>query len=108
MLVLAGYDVVTATNGGDALAAYEQAAKQGRPFDLVILNLTAGGEADGLDTLARLRSMDPGCVVMLSRSSDDDALVARAVALGRVAFIQKPYLQHELLSCAKALIRKSV
>ncbi len=104
MLLLAGYDVVTATDGGEALAAYEQATEESRPFDLVLLDLTVRGGESGLQTLKRLRACDPESVVILSSGYHDEGMVARARALGCATFIQKPYLGYELLSRVKAAI----
>lgn len=65
MLQAAGYRVVSATNGHEALSIYGEAMKRSTPFDLVILDL-AMPVMGGRDCLMELVSMDPSVKVLLS------------------------------------------
>jgi signal transduction histidine kinase/CheY-like chemotaxis protein len=63
LLTLEGHRVVTATNGEDALKAYEQSQT---PFDLVILDVSMPGMG-GTRCLDELKSRDPNLkVIMMS------------------------------------------
>jgi two-component system cell cycle sensor histidine kinase/response regulator CckA len=107
MLTLAGYEVTTAEDGEAAAEAITRASDHGQPIDLALLDLTVRGGTGGLETLARLRAVRPELVVVLSSGYRDEASIRRASDLGCVAFIQKPYLQHELLSLVKAAIART-
>ena len=92
VLERAGYDVVTARNGAEAIAA---AAKQCP--DLAVLDVSMP-ELDGLEVLRHLRA-EPSTsevpVLMLSaRVQEED--VARGFAAGASAYVQKPFSSREL------------
>jgi PAS domain S-box-containing protein len=59
-----GYQVVEAGHGREALEAFGRAKDEGRPFDLVLLDL-AMPVMDGAECLVRLREMDPAVRVLI-------------------------------------------
>ncbi len=86
-----GYEVVVAGDGNEAIALHGRAAIEGRPFDLVILDLTVAGGMGGVDTLARLRTVDPGLRAIASSGysrHDTDAELRRT---GFDGILPKPY-----------------
>jgi len=81
-----GYDVVTASDGADALKLVEK-----RPFDLVLLDLQMPG-MHGEEVLKRLRrtySQTELPVIMLAASSDRGD-IGRALDLGANDYVTKP------------------
>src|SRR5262249_51359082 len=54
-----GYTVECVQDGTEAVAAYQCAQAAGQPFAVVILDYTIPGSMGGLETLARLRAIDP-------------------------------------------------
>ena len=60
LLVALGHEVQLAAHGAEAVEKYREARAAGRPFDIVILDLTIRGGMGGAETLARLREIDPG------------------------------------------------
>ncbi len=97
MLTRAGYDVVTATDGEEAVARFEEHRSGGRPFDLVILDLTVPGGMGGAEAVVALRRIDPGLVACVSSGYADDAILADHAGHGFQAAIAKPYRSSELL-----------
>ena len=96
----AGFEVVLAENGRQAVEAY---AQQGARIVLVLLDLSMP-EMDGEQTLVELRRIDPGVQVLLS-SGYDPSSSTRAPLGGRVAsFLQKPYTAQALV----AAVRRSI
>jgi signal transduction histidine kinase/CheY-like chemotaxis protein len=96
----AGYHVLTASNGGDALDIY--AAHSSR-IDLVVLDLTMpvmGGE----ETMARLMARWPDATVVVT-SGYDLRDTERRLAVGPAAFLQKPYTATQLTSKVAEVIR---
>lgn len=97
-------------NGRDALAAIEEAWEQGRPFDLVCLDIIMP-EMDGHTVLARIREMEAvrGAtpsqamkVIMTSGAGDMDH-IAQAFEKDCMAYIVKPVLKSTLLETLKEL-----
>jgi len=97
-------------NGRDALAVIEEAWKQGRPFDLVCLDIIMP-EMDGHTVLARIREMEAARgvtgaqamkVIMTSGAGDMDH-IAQAFEKDCMAYIVKPVLKSTLLETLKEL-----
>lgn len=82
----AGYEVTTATNGQEGLAAL-----QSQWFDLVFLDIVMP-EMTGLEVIEDLKSADPaiatGPIVILSNSTYDKK-VEKALTLGAQAYVLK-------------------
>jgi nitrogen-specific signal transduction histidine kinase/CheY-like chemotaxis protein len=91
MLRLLGYEVETALSGSAAFESYRAARKGGKPFDLVICDLTVPGEMGGLELLGRLKKIDPEIKVIVSSGYSNDASVADYKISGFSDFIAKPY-----------------
>ena len=90
----AGFDVVMASDGHEALAIFEEKRDKVR---VVILDLSMPG-LDGEETLLALRQIDPEVRVVLSSGYDPQATIARFDPSQRpAAFVQKPYRSDELL-----------
>ncbi len=54
-----GYDVSSARDGAEAVDLYKAARESGRGFDVVLLDLTVHCGMGGVETAARLKSVDP-------------------------------------------------
>ncbi len=80
---LGAQQIVEAGNGEEALAAYERE----RP-DLVLLDVNMP-VMDGLETLEKLKALDPECVVIMLTSLSNRETVEKAVELGAVDYIRK-------------------
>jgi len=95
----AGYNVLTATNGIEAL---EQAKAQ-EP-DLLVLDMIMP-EKDGLETLKEIRDFSAVPVIVLSaRGADADKI--RGLELGADDYLSKPFNPDELLARIRALKRR--
>ncbi len=91
MLEMLGYEAATAENGAEALALYEQARCQGRPFRAVILDLTIPGGLGGKETVGRLLALDPGARVIVSSGYSNDPVMAEYRSHGFSGMMVKPY-----------------
>ena len=92
-----GIPAVFTSEGEEALAEYAAAQMQGRPFDLVVTDLTIPGGLGGLDTLARLREMDPLVkAVVISGYSHQDVL-ANCGKYGFAGALAKPFHFEDLV-----------
>lgn len=91
-----GHEVEFAEHGDSALEKYKQAKAEGRPFDVVILDLTIRGGMGGLETIGKLKVLDPGVTAVVSSGYSDDEVVATYRQHGFRAFLKKPYDMREL------------
>jgi two-component system alkaline phosphatase synthesis response regulator PhoP len=97
----AGFGVVTARDGREAL----QAVRQHRP-DLVVLDLGLP-EMDGLDVTRTLRRDSNLPIVMLT-ARDDEVDKLLGLELGADDYLTKPFSPRELVARVKAVLRRTV
>ena len=89
----AGYTVLTAANGIEALDLFTRKEKQ---IDLVVLDLIMpemGGEA----SLKELLKIDPGVKVLVASGYSADPSMRGPLELGAKGFVSKPFRLKELL-----------
>jgi two-component system KDP operon response regulator KdpE len=93
------YDVTTASNGSDALAA----ASESHP-DLIVLDLGLP-DLDGVDVIRALRTWSPVPIIVLSGRADSRDKV-NALDAGADDYITKPFSVDELLARVRAVTRR--
>jgi PAS domain S-box-containing protein len=86
-----GHEAVTAEHGAEAVAKYREAKAAGRPFDVVILDLTVPGGMGGAEAIGKLREIDPGVNAVVSSGYSDDAASSEYREKGFRAYLNKPY-----------------
>jgi len=86
-----GYEAELAREGGEALSLYTQAKESGRPFDVVILDLTVPGGLGGKETMARLRQLNPQVKGIVISGYSDDLILTNFRDYGFSNFIKKPF-----------------
>ena len=96
MLGHLGHHVEVAQDGSVACDKFRSARDAGRPFDLVILDLTVPGGMGGVATITELKKLDPKVVAIASSGYSDDPVMAQPDRYGFVAKINKPYIHDEL------------
>jgi two-component system, NtrC family, response regulator AtoC len=85
LLELESHDVVTASNGSDALRRIQE----GLCPDIVFLDMMMP-DADGLDTLERLHKINPRIPVVMVSCVKDAPNVVKAMRLGAQDYLTKP------------------
>ncbi len=96
----AGYLVVKAKNGTEAVAAHD--AEQP---DLAILDINMPG-ATGFEVCATLRERGTTPIIMLTARGDEQDLV-KALELGADDYLTKPFSPRTLLARIRALLRRA-
>jgi len=91
-----GYETALAREGREAIELYARARREGRPFSLVILDLTVPGGMGGLETAQQLMNIDPEAKLVVSSGYSNDPVMCDPGAYGFKARINKPYLRNEL------------
>jgi len=90
-LVHFNYDVTVAKDGREAVDQYRQAASNGRPFDVVIMDLTVPGGMGGKEAIRYLREIDPNVKAIVSSGYSDDPIMSNFEKHGFRAVLPKPY-----------------
>ncbi|MEW6350088.1 MAG: response regulator [Thermodesulfobacteriota bacterium] len=91
-----GYEVEVASEGRLAVELFRQARDSGRPFDLVIMDLTIPGGLGGKDAIGEMREIDPSVKGIVSSGYSDDPVMADFRKYGFSEVIAKPYGMQEL------------
>ncbi len=93
-------NLIEAANGDEALAAFER----DRP-DLVLLDVNMP-IVDGIETLRRLKRIDPECVVVMLTSMVNRQSVDQALALGAANYIRKDTPKEEIARALQDTMRE--
>ena len=95
----AGYEVTAYKNGDTLFSAFQE-----KPCDLVILDIMMPG-LDGYQTCRKMREESNAPILFLSaRTKDSDKTLG--FSSGGDDYLAKPFSYNELISRAKALIRR--
>jgi PAS domain S-box-containing protein len=86
-----GYEVALASDGAEGSRLYEEAMLGGRPFDVVLLDLTIPGGTGGKDTVRDLLRIDPEAKVIASSGYSTDPVMADFRTYGFCEVMIKPY-----------------
>ncbi|HEY0754412.1 MAG TPA: response regulator transcription factor [Ktedonobacteraceae bacterium] len=101
-LELAGYQVITAVDGGSAL----EIAHREKP-DLMILDLMLP-VIDGLEVCRQLRREDDtaGMLILMLTAKSEEIDKVVGLEVGADDYVTKPFSKHELLARVRALLRR--
>jgi signal transduction histidine kinase/CheY-like chemotaxis protein len=91
-----GFAVTAVRDGAAALSEYAAASAAGRPFDLVILDLTVPGGMGGAEAMEKLRGIDPQVRAIVSSGYSSDPVMANYRAHGFCGRVPKPYAANDL------------
>jgi two-component system OmpR family response regulator len=100
-LRFAGFDVVTAVSGAEAL----RAVRASRP-DLVLLDVMLP-DGDGFEVVRRLRSAGPDVPVIFVTARDGVHERVAGLALGADDYVTKPFSLDEVLERIRAVLRRT-
>jgi two-component system, cell cycle sensor histidine kinase and response regulator CckA len=87
ILTRAGFRVITATDGREALELYRQ---HGREIRLVVLDMTMP-HLDGEACFLAMRELHPDAKIVITSGYSEQEVVAHFVGKGLAGFVQKPY-----------------
>lgn len=100
VLTDAGYRVITAKNGFEAIETYKNL---GNRIDLIILDFTMP-ILDGAEVFRQLQELDPKVSVVLSSGFAEQDQLRAMLAKGLRGFIPKPYTQAKLLAQVRSTL----
>ncbi len=99
-----GCEVALAADGAEALETWTAWRERGSPFDVVVVDLTVPGALGGVETLERLRSLDPAVKVVVSSGYSTSPVMADFRERGFAAAIPKPWDADEVRRVVAELI----
>jgi DNA-binding response OmpR family regulator len=99
-LVIEGYEVVTASNGLEALDIFSATSP-----NLVIMDIMMP-KLDGLAACERIRQFSHVPIIMLTAKGQEEDLV-RGLDMGADDYVVKPFSATELLARVRAVLRRS-
>ena len=86
-----GLEVTSVADGSDAVRRYDEARVEGRPYRLVIMDLTVPGGMGGLEAMQALLKIDPQVRAIVSSGYSSDPVLSSYRAHGFRGMVPKPY-----------------
>lgn len=99
-----GYEVMFARDGAAAIELYRQEREKGKPFDLVILDLSVPDGVGGKEAFEKLHALDPAAKIVISSGFTNDPMLTDYASFGLNGVLAKPYRITEI----KALLENMI
>jgi DNA-binding NarL/FixJ family response regulator len=94
-------------DGGEAIRIYERAVRKGESFRAVILDATVRGGLGGVETIARLRGIDPAVNAIICSGYSDEAALSQFLSYGFRGALPKPFTRRELAAALQKTLDSS-
>ena len=91
MLEGLGYKFDIAKTGEEAVQFYKRYLNIGRPYDVVIMDLTIIGGMGGEQTFRALRDLHPEVRAIIASGYDNDDMARQFLDMGFLGYLTKPY-----------------
>ncbi len=104
MLQCLGYSPSFARSGEEAVELYRRAKENGRPIDVIIMDLTIPAGMGGKETIRNLLSIDPNVKAIVSSGYSDEPIMAEFKKYGFRGVVAKPYRLSELAEALQAAL----
>jgi CheY-like chemotaxis protein len=102
------FDVVSCSQGEDAITLAEQAAQEGHPFDVAILDVRMPPGIDGVEAGTRIRELDPNVEIVFVTGFSDisrEELARRIPPPMKLHYYDKPLSFTQLVKDVASMIR---
>jgi nitrogen-specific signal transduction histidine kinase/ActR/RegA family two-component response regulator len=104
LLVIAGFEVVSSSEGAEAVRLYKEARKSGQGFDCMIMDLTIPAGMGGKEAIARILAEDPEAKAIVSSGYSNDPVMADYRKYGFSGRVAKPYRLEKLVEALNEII----
>jgi CheY-like chemotaxis protein len=101
-----GYEVVFAKEGAAAIGIFSSERSAGRPFDLVMLDLSVPEGMGGQETFEKLHALDPSAKVIVSSGYTSEPMMTNPKKFGLAGALAKPYRIAEIKALLETTIPK--
>lgn len=102
-----GYEVEVVADGQSAVDRYVERMNNGRPFDLLIMDLTIPGGMGGRQAIAEILEHDPNARAIVVSGYSDDPTMANYREAGFKAALAKPFQRSELGRVVSTVLQES-
>ncbi len=99
----AGYEIIEAETGDQALELYQRGNGQ---FDVVILDIMMPGAHDGLAVCKELRGQNPSIGIILLTAKTQEMDKVSGLMMGADDYVTKPFSPSELVARVDAVYRR--
>ncbi|MEJ2129378.1 MAG: response regulator [Woeseiaceae bacterium] len=103
------FDVVACSQGDDAIALAEQAANDGHPFDVIILDVRMPPGIDGVEAGCQIRKLDPDVEIVFVTGFSDvplEELQRRVPPPMKLHYFNKPLSFSQLAQDVASMVRE--
>jgi CheY-like chemotaxis protein len=102
-----GFEFEAVMDGNAAIERYRAAKEEGRPFDLVVMDLTIPGGMGGKEAISILKKYDPGVRAIVSSGYSSDLAMSDYRKHGFSGMVAKPYDIAGLTSVIKTVMTET-
>jgi PAS domain S-box-containing protein len=106
MLSELGYQVMTCTDGAEAIRLYEHALQSECPFAAVIMDLTIPGGIGGKEAAQKILAIDAKANLIVSSGYSNAPIMSDYTAYGFSAAVAKPYRVNDLAQILISLLSR--
>ncbi len=106
MLTRFGFDVFPTSSGEEAVTLFREACKAGRPFELILADLTIPGGMGGREMAVEIHRIDPAAKIIASSGYSNDAVMSDYEQFGFSGAVAKPYRLKELQETITRILEK--
>lgn len=102
------FDIVACSQGGDAISLAAEATREGRPFDVVILDVRMPPGIDGVEAGSRIRQLDPDVEIVFVTGFADltmSELARRVPPPVKLHYFNKPLSFMQLAESVADMVR---
>jgi signal transduction histidine kinase/CheY-like chemotaxis protein len=101
-----GLEATLAKDGAEAVREFIGARSAGRPYGLLILDLTIPGGMGGKTTIEAIRKIDPSVPAIVSSGYSNDPVLSDFSSFGFQAMVSKPYDVKQLATTIRELLAR--
>ena len=94
-----GYEVITVTNGYDAIEEYEE----NNDIDIVFLDESMPG-LTGLETLSKIKTLNPRLPIVMITKNEEEDVMEEAIGSQITDYLIKPVNPHQILLTLKKIV----
>jgi signal transduction histidine kinase/CheY-like chemotaxis protein len=94
-------------DGAEVVKKFSESYYAGRPYDLVVMDLTVPGGTGGREAIDQLRRIDPNVRAIVSSGYSSDPVLANYRAYGFCGMVAKPYKVEDFTKVLRSALRGS-